>query len=116
MYKARHLSPMIPSFDIAKTVSFFIDLLRFEILRDEKTYVILQKDNLTIHILSAGKDIGEMEFYLEVDDLQLLWNSIKDNLDGITFKEPFDQMYGMREIHLVIPMTKTLLFIGQQIG
>lgn len=111
MYKARHLSPMIPSFDITRTVSFFIDLLRFEILRDDKTYVILQKDNLTIHILSAGKDIGEMEFYLEVDDLQSLWNSIRDNLDGITCKEPFDQIYGMREIHLVIPMTKTLLFI-----
>lgn len=116
MYKARHLSPMIPSFDITRTVSFFIDLLGFEILRDDKTYFILQKDNLTIHILRAGKDIGEMELYFEVDDLQLLWNSIKDNLDGIIFKEPFDQIYGMREIHLVIPKTKTLLFIGQQIG
>ncbi|MBK8346121.1 MAG: hypothetical protein IPL08_17640 [Saprospiraceae bacterium] len=116
MYKARQLSPMIPSFDIAKTASFFIDLLSFEILRDDKTYVILQKDNLTIHILRAGKDIGEMEFYLEVDDIQSIWNYIKGNLDGIKFKEPFDQIYGMREIHLVIPMTKTLLFIGQQIG
>ncbi|WP_353481238.1 hypothetical protein [Haliscomenobacter sp.] len=116
MYKAKHLSPMIPSIDIVKTVSFFIDLLRFEIIRDDKTYVILQKDNLTIHILRAGKEIGEMEFYLEVDDLQSIWNYIKDNLNGIKFKEPFDQNYGMREIHLVIPMTKTLLFIGQQIG
>jgi hypothetical protein len=106
---------MLPSFDIAKTVSFFIDLLRFEILRDNKTYVILKKDNLTIHILRAGKDIGEMEFYLEVDDLQSIWNYIKGKLDGIQFKEPFDQNYGMREIHLIIPKTKTLLFIGQQI-
>ena len=115
MYKARHLSPMIPSFDIAKTKSFFIDLLKFEILRDEKTYVILQKNNLTIHILQAGKDIGEMECYLEVDNLQSIWDHIKDNLDGIKFKEPFNQTYGMREIHLIIPMTKTLLFIGQAI-
>ena len=107
---------MIPSLDIAKTVSFFIDLLKFEILRDDKTYVILQKDNLTIHILRAGKDIGEMEFYLEVDDIQSIWNYIKGNLDGIKFKEPFDQAYGMREIHLIIPMTKTLLFIGQVIS
>ena len=116
MYKARYLSPMIPSFDIGKTVSFFINLLGFEILRDDKTYVILQKDNLTIHILQAGTDVGEMEFYLEVNDLQSVWNQIKNNLDGITFKEPFDQTYGMREIHLVIPMTKTLLFIGQIIA
>jgi uncharacterized protein YjbK len=116
MYKARYLSPMIPSFDIAKTASFFIDSLKFEIRRNDKTYVILQKDNLAIHILRAGKDSGEMEFYLEVDNLQSIWNHIKDNLDGVKVKEPFDQTYGMREIHLVIPMTKTLLFIGQQIG
>jgi len=115
MYKARHVSPMIPSFDIAGTVSFFIDLLSFEILRDDKTYVILQKDNLTIHILQAGTDIGEMEFYLEVDDLQSLWNHMNDKLEGIKFKAPFDQSYGMREVHLLIPMTKTLLFIGQTI-
>ena len=57
-----------------------------------------------------------MEFYLEVDDLDSVWNYIKDNLDGIKFKEPFDQNYGMKEIHLIIPMTKTLLFIGQAIG
>ncbi len=116
MYQARHLSPMIPSFDIAKTASFFIDLLGFEILRDDKTYVILQKDNLSIHILKAGTDVGEMEFYLEVNDLQSIWNHIKDNLDGIKFKEPFNQTYGMREMHIIIPMTKTLLFIGQIIG
>jgi hypothetical protein len=107
---------MIPSFDIATTVSFFIDLLSFEIVQDNETYVVLQKDSLTIHILRAGKDIGEMEFYLEVDDLQAIWNDMKGNLDGIKFKEPFDQIYGMREIHLVVPMTKTLLFIGQSIG
>ena len=29
MYKAQNLSPMIPSFDIVKTVSFFTDLLDF---------------------------------------------------------------------------------------
>ena len=116
MYKARHLSPMIPSSDIGKTVSFFIDLLQFEILQDDKTYVILQKDKLTIHILRAGENIGEMEFYLEVDNIQPVWDHIKDKLDGIKFKEPFTQPYGMREIHLIIPATKTLLFIGQATG
>jgi hypothetical protein len=116
MYKATHLSPMIPSFNIGNTVSFFIDMLKFEILRDGKTYVVLQKNNLTIHILRAGTNIGEMEFYLEVDDIQSVWNHIEHKLDGIKFKEPFNQPYGMKEIHLIIPDTKTLLFIGQAIG
>ena len=107
---------MIPSFDMGKTVSFFRDVLKFEMLRDDKTYVILQKDDQTIHILRAGTNIGEMEIYLEVDDLQSVWDHLKDNLDGIKFKGPFDQPYGMREIHLILPMTKTLLFIGQAIS
>ena len=96
MYKAKYLSPMIPSFDIKKTVSFFIDLLDFKIGRDDETYAILYKDNLTIHILRAGVDIGEMEFYLVVDDIEAVWSSMKDRLSGIKVKEPFDREYGMK--------------------
>ena len=116
MYTAKYLSPMIPSFDIEKTVSFFTGLLEFRIARDEKTYVILYKDNVTLHILLAGPDIGEMEFYLEVDDIEKVWNNMKGRLDGIKFKEPFDREYGMREVHVIIPETKTLMFIGQEIN
>src|SRR4051812_24366440 len=115
MYKAKSLSPMIPSFDIQKTVLFFTDLLDFKIGRDDKTYVILYKENSTLHILRAGSDIGEMEFYFEVDDLEQVWNKMKDKLNGIKVKEPFDREYGMREVHVIIPETKTLMFIGQQI-
>ncbi len=115
MYKAQYLSPMIPSFNIEKTVSFFIDLLDFKVGRDDKTYFILYKDNLTIHILRAGSDIGEMEFYLVVDDIEKVWNNMKDKLDGRKVKEPFDREYGMREIHIIVPETKTLMFIGQEI-
>lgn len=114
-YKAKQLSPMIPSFDIPKTVSFFTDLLHFKIAKDEKTYVILYKDNSMVHILRAGEDIGEMEFYLEVDDVDQVWNQMRDKLSGITYREPFNRDYGMREIHVFIPQTKTLMFIGQAI-
>ncbi len=116
MYRAKFLSPMIPSFNLKKTAAFFIDLLDFDIRRDDTTYVILQKNNLTVHILRAGAEIGEMEFYLEVDDIEAVWHNMAGKLEGIKFKEPFDQIYGMREIHLIIPETKTLLFIGQTIN
>jgi hypothetical protein len=115
MYKAKQLSPMIPSYDIEKTVSFFRDLLDFKIERDDKTYVILNKDNVAVHILRAGVDIGEMEFYLEVDDIEKLWDSMKDKVDGMKVRAPFDREYGMREVHIIIPETKTLMFIGQVI-
>jgi catechol 2,3-dioxygenase-like lactoylglutathione lyase family enzyme len=115
MYQAKYLSPMIPSTNIEKTASFFTDLLGFKVMMDVKTYVILKKDNSTIHVLRAGPDIGEMEFYLEVDNIEQVWNGMKDKLDGMKYKGPFDREYGMREIHIIIPETKTLMFIGQEV-
>ena len=116
MYTAKYLSPMIPSYNLEKTVSFFLDLLDFKIGRDDKTYFILYKDNLTVHIQRAGSDIGEMSFYLNVDDIEKVWHGMKDKLGDIKVKEPFDQEYGMREIHVIVPETKTLMFIGQEIS
>ena len=116
MYKAVHISPMIPSFDMKETVSFFVSCLEFEVTMHEEIYSILQKNNLTVHILRAGTNVGEMEFYLEVDDIEKVWHSLKDKLTGLKFKAPFERKYGMKEIHIVIPQTNTLLFIGQNIS
>jgi hypothetical protein len=115
MYKALFLSPMIPSFNIEETGKFFKNVLNFSPVMDTVTYAIYQKDNLTIHVLRAGQDIGQMEFYLEVDDLDSFWTSVRDKVEGLKVKEPFDQEYGMREVHIGIPHTNTLLFIGQVI-
>lgn len=114
MYKALFISPMIPSDDIGKSVLFFKDLLGFNSVREEDNYVILQKDGRTIHIKKAWKE-SESELYLEVDDVDLVWGTMKDKVQGLKVKEPFDREYGMREIHIIIPGTKTLLFIGQVI-
>ncbi len=48
-------------------------------------------------------------------NINSLWDKIKDKLNGLKLKEPFDREYGMRELHVVIPHTKTLLLIGQAI-
>ena len=116
MYKALYLSPMIPSYNIKKTLIFFVDLFEFKISMDEESYAVVYKDNHLIHILNAGTDVGEMEFYLEVDELDNLFDSIKDKLEGIKVRPPFNQPYGMREFHVVVPHTKTLMFVGQVIG
>ena len=115
MYQALHISPMIPSYNIKETAAFFIDVLEFTPYMNEDGYAILYKDNHTVHILPAGTDIGEMEFYLEVDNIGVIWDDIKDKLTGIKVREPFDREYGMRELHIIIPQTKTLLFIGHPV-
>jgi len=91
MYKALYLSPMIPSFNIQGTASFFKELLGFGVEMDTLNYIVLSKSKLTIHILGAGQDIGQMEFYLEVDDIEMVWNSISDKLKDIKVREPFDR-------------------------
>ncbi len=115
MYKALYLSPMIPSFNLRVTCDFFHDILGFSSMMDTPQYVILHKDNLTIHLQNAGEDIGQMEFYLEVDDIDSLWKFMEDKVKGLKVRAPFNRDYGMREIHIEIPKTNTLLFIGQQI-
>ena len=106
---------MIPSYNVRATVDFFKDVFEFTSLRDEDDmYVILIKDNLTIHIQRAG-DIGEMSFYMEVDDIDALWASAETKLIGINARAPFNRDYGMREFHVIVPHTKTLLFVGQGI-
>lgn len=116
MYKALYLSPMIPSFHVATTTAFFKEILGFEASTESPGYSIMVKDNLTLHFLPAGKDIGQMEFYLEVDSIDKLWEAIKEKVHGLKVKGPFDREYGMREIHLEIPQTNCLLFIGQVIA
>lgn len=115
MYQALYLSPMVPSYNLEGTASFFKDVLGFQSEMDTPTYAVLSKNGLTVHLLRAGEDIGQMEFYLEVDDIDGLWASIKDKLTGLKVRAPFDREYGMREVHLEEPHTKTLLFIGQAI-
>jgi hypothetical protein len=115
MYKAIFLSPMIPSYNVGETKQFFVDIFDFKILM-EGDYAIVQKDDHLIHILRAGKDIGESEFYLEVDDIDGLWDSVRNRLDNIKVKPLFDRDYGMREFHIVIPHTNTLMFVGQPLA
>ncbi len=83
----------------------------------ENGYAILYKDNAMVHILPAGTDIGEMEFYLEVDNVEQVWQSIKDKLGRIKAKEPFDrEEYRTREIKVSAGKTiffKLFLFKGR---
>ena len=113
MYKALYLSPMVPSYNIKETLNFFVGAFSFKAIMDTENYAIVFKDNHLIHILNAGAGIGEMEFYLEVDEIDNLWETIKDKLATTKTRPPFDREYGMREFHVIIPHTNTLMFVGQ---
>jgi len=100
MYKALFLSPMIASADVEATAIFFKDAFQFIVRREESGYIILEKDKLTIHIKNAWTDLVHTELYLEVDNVDNVWELIKDKVEGLRIKEPFDREYGMRGTYL----------------
>ena len=106
---------MLPSYDVPDTIRFFEDIFGFSLMMGDEKYAILIKDGLTLHIIRAG-DIGEMSFYLELDDIDEWWTSAEGKLKDLEVRPPFDREYGMREAHINIPNTKTQLFVGQPIN
>ncbi len=115
MFKAIHVSPMVPSYDVRHTIHFFEDIFGFAIFVGDENYAVLKKDDVLIHIIRAG-DIGEMSFYLELDDIDEWWTYAEEKLKDLEVRPPFDREYGMREAHINIPNTKTQLFVGQPIN
>jgi len=115
MFKATHISPMIPSYQVSGTRDFFKELLKFEVTMDSPEYCVVSLGEFEIHIQKAGENIGEMSFYMSVDDVDAVWNLIKEKKENLKIREPFEQPYGMKEIHVVVPNTEALMFIGQPV-
>ena len=53
---------------------------------------------------------------MEVDDVDRAWKTIKNKLGNIKHEPPFEREYGMKEIHIGVPQTNTLLFIGHKLA
>lgn len=113
MYRALHLSPMVPSRDSAATVKFLEDALGFNSQHFGGGYAICERDGLTVHLQPMGEGAGQQSIYLEVDDVNALWTRLEPFLEGIRHKPPHDREYGMREIHFDLPHTDVLVFVGQ---
>jgi len=115
MAKALFLSPMVPSTNVAKTAEFLSAAMGFSTRILDSEYAICTRDGLSLHLLPAGPDIGQMEFYLEVDDLETFWRQLQPFVQDIRHKPPFDQPYMMREVHVELTHTNALMLIGMDI-
>lgn len=78
-------------------------------------YGIVRTANTELHIQYTSDTPNEMSVYLLVENADDAWGNIKD-IKGLKAKAPFDQDYGMREVHVILPHTNTLLFIGEDLG
>jgi len=115
MYKVLFLSPMIPSDRPMETAAFFGEALGFNIKSFDEEYHICERDGMSVHIQPAGENIGEMSIYIEVDHIDGLWTEMEPKVAHLRHNAPFDRPYGMREVHVDVPATKTMLFLGQSL-
>mgnify|MGYP007079441960 CR=1 FL=1 len=84
-------------------------------ISDTPDYAIAKTADTELHIQSASGTPNEMSVYLLVESVDEVWKNLKDVQD-IKIKAPFIQDYGMKEAHVILPHTNTLLFIGEDLG
>jgi len=119
MPKTLRLSAIVPSRDIDETKKFLVDVLQFEDVKMNVAapdYAIVKTANTELHLQSSQGDPQEMSMYLLVESVDDFWKLLEDKQGEVKMKAPFVQDYGMKEVHVILPHTNTLLFIGEDIG
>ena len=95
-----------------ETIKFMVDTFDFVSSSHTPLYSELRSGNQVLGILQSQGAPNEQSIYLHVTDVDDLWSRIKNKIDRAKPRAPFNQEYGMREFHVVIPATNTLLFVG----
>lgn len=116
MVKVEKVIPHIPSVNIQKTVEFMASIFGTTSEAQSELYSEVYLDGNTIGVLASQGEPNQQSVYLQVDDVDAIWEDKQSELEAIQAKAPFTQAYGMREVHLVIPETRTLLFIGSKVS
>lgn len=114
-------SPMLWTFDLDASIVFYTTILGFTLSerRDDWRWASLQKDRITIMFAVPQQEspshppkyIGSL--YFRVDDVDALWNSLKDRTNVCYPLENFP--YGMREF-AIYDNNGHLLQFGMEIG
>ena len=114
----RQISPMLPSSDVARTAEFLTKALGFKsvMVNPVSGYDVLARDEREIHIVDSGNETpNELSVYINTADLTALWDHFSPFKDeALSIREPFEQPYGMKEFHVVLPCTNALLMIGAE--
>ncbi len=99
--KLQAIVPMLWVSDIPATVSFYSEVLGFKCLSQMDHWAVLEKDEVELMLsLPNAHEAFERplftgSFYFECDEVDQLWESVKDKAKVVYPIEDFD--YGMRE-------------------
>jgi len=115
MHSLEKIIPHIPSRNIETTVNFLFEIFGFTAQSQMEFYCELTSRDNTLGILKSEDEPNQQSIYLQVSDVDNLWTKIGTQLRKVNAKPPFNQDYGMREIHVIIPETNTRLLIGSRL-
>lgn len=117
-FTVKRISPMLVVADMELTLDFYTSLLGFAVTMKSPEYAIVERDGASIHFMKAADESvmqavrGHTEIYIEVDDIQPLWEHVYAHRGSHKIKDLFDQPYGMTEFHIGDP-NDCLVFVGQ---
>jgi catechol 2,3-dioxygenase-like lactoylglutathione lyase family enzyme len=119
IYTAKKISPMLAVSDMEETLAFYREILGFTPTMKSPQYSIVERDGLTIHFMKAASEEvmqcvrGHTEIYIEVSNIDSLWEHVKAFKNRYRIRDLFDRDYGMTEFHIDDP-NGCLVFVGEQ--
>ena len=124
MARLAQITPLVPVFDVDRSVRFFVDTLGFQVGFQTDGYACLTRDCAAIRIILAGEggDLCDQKYqqscYIDVEGVEDLYRELKPKLDQLPkgrVKRLFDQAYGQREFH-VLDEDVLLIMFGEPIS
>lgn len=113
------VTPFMIVEDLEKALSFFVDLLDFEVQFRVSDFAYVQRESAGFRIWEqTGKDAAppgtrRFAYYIDVQDVDRLYAELKPKLDQLPASSvhgPADKDYGQRELLLLAPDGNLLAF------
>jgi uncharacterized glyoxalase superfamily protein PhnB len=113
--RLRSLCPMLQSSDLQRTIDWYGSILGFKCIGREEGWCRLERDGVWLMFMRnahLGAPHATATQYIYVDDLDALWEQIKDRVQAEW--GPEDMPYGMKEFAIKDP-DGYLLSFGEEL-
>ena len=114
----KNVSPMLVTDNMDATLHFYETVLGFKPIMKSPDYSIVERDGRLIHFSKAASDDimkrvrDHTEIYIEVSNIQAMWEHAKTFRNQYRIRDLFDREYGMTEFHIIDP-NGCLVFVGE---
>ena len=115
----KRISPMLAVESVEASIAFYREVLGFEVTLHMPNYAVVERDGQTIHFqVAASAEVlacvrGHTEIYIEVSNIDALWEHVNTFRDRYRVRDLFAREYGMTEFHIE-DGNGCLVFVGER--